>query len=130
MANQYKLRVGRNIRERRQAIDKTMREIADKVGVTESTYQKYEAGLITRVDVEMLEKIANALGCTILDLTAWKDGEHEAYNDSVKAKRLAKHNKLYEQLTFENQKLIDAQIEFMIHQQKSQNTRKDNDIPK
>lgn len=130
MANQYKLRVGRNIREQRQAIDKTMREIADKVGVTESTYQKYEAGLITRVDVEMLEKIANALGCTILDLTAWKDGEHEPYNDSVKAKRLAKHNKLYEQLTFENQKLIDAQIEFMIHQQKSQNTRKDNDIPK
>lgn len=130
MANQYKLRVGRNIREQRQAIDKTMREIADKVGVTESTYQKYEAGLITRVDVEMLEKIANALGCTILDLTAWKDDEHEAYNDSVKAKRLAKHNKLYEQLTFENQKLIDAQIEFMIHQQKSQNTRKDNDIPK
>lgn len=127
MASQYKLRVGKNIRNQRQTVGMTLKEVADKVGITEATYQKYEAGNINRVDVEMLEKIANAIKCRASALTEWENGEHEAYNDNVKAKRLAKHNRLYEQLTFENQKIIDEQIKYMIYQQKSRKTHKDSD---
>jgi transcriptional regulator with XRE-family HTH domain len=127
MASQYKQRVGKNINRYRNASGKTLREVADEIGLTEGTFQKYEAGNISRVDVEMLQKIATAINCTIEDLISWDEGEHEAYNAEVKAKRLANHNKLFSQLTLENQKLINEQIRFLLHQQKSHNTHKESD---
>lgn len=72
MASQFKYRVGVNIRNYRLESGQTLRQIADKVGITEATMQKYEAGNIGRVDVEMLKNIADAIGCTPNDLTGWK----------------------------------------------------------
>lgn len=125
MASQYKQRVGRNIKKYRLESDQTILQIANKVGITESTMQKYEAGNIARVDVEMLEKIADAIGCDAHDLVEWRKGEHETYNDNVKANRLAKHDKLFEQLTLENQKQVNDYINFLLNQQKFQNTHID-----
>jgi len=35
----------------------TLKELADRIGVTEATAQKYESGNIKKVDVEMLKKL-------------------------------------------------------------------------
>ena len=57
-----------------------VKEVAHKVDVTEATMQKYEAGQIKRVDIEMIEKIADAIGTTAAKLTGWldKDAKREA----------------------------------------------------
>jgi transcriptional regulator with XRE-family HTH domain len=125
--HQFQKRVGRNIRNQRTAVGMTMKELGEKVGLSESSISKYETGDIKSLDLNLLKKIAAALSCDANDLTKWEDGEHEAYNAGVKAKRLAKHNKLYEQLTFENQKKADEYIRFLISQQKPRKAHKDTD---
>ena len=127
--SQFKVRVGQNIRNQRIAVRMSMKELGKALNLSESMISKYENGDIKYLDIEMLGKFADALSCSRETLLGWKDGEHKAYNDNVKAKRLAKHNKLYEQLTFENQKQADEYIKFLLSQQKSQNTRTDNDKP-
>ena len=68
---EFKQIVGENIRHYRKINGYTLREIAEKVGITEATMQKYEAGKIGRVDVEMIQNIANAIGVTPELLTGW-----------------------------------------------------------
>lgn len=50
----------------------TLKELGEKIGITEATAQKYEAGNIKKIDIEMLKKISDALGTTPEKLTGWK----------------------------------------------------------
>ena len=52
--------IGASLRVRRRELGLPMRFIADKVGVSQQQYQRYEAGL-ARVSALMLSKIAAAL---------------------------------------------------------------------
>ena len=54
----------RDIRKRRKM---TMKELGEKVGVTESAIQQYEVQK-RKPDYEMLLKLSDALDCTVLDL--------------------------------------------------------------
>lgn len=56
MSTQFCTRVGNNIKKYRKEKDITLKELADKIGLTEATVQKYEAGNIKKIDVEMLKK--------------------------------------------------------------------------
>jgi len=67
----FKETVGENIRHYRKLKGFTIKEIAEKVNITEATMQKYEVGKIGRVDVEMIQKIANAIGVLPEQLTGW-----------------------------------------------------------
>lgn len=55
------------IRDYRKMASLTMKELGDKVGVTESAIGYYETGK-RKPDYEMLLKIAEALSCTVNDL--------------------------------------------------------------
>lgn len=68
---EFKQIVGENIRHYRKLNGYTMKEIAEKIGITEATMQKYEVGKIGRVDIEMIQKIAGAIGTTPEQLTGW-----------------------------------------------------------
>lgn len=53
MASQFCVRVGNNIKKYRKEAGITLKELGEKIGVTEATAQKYEAGNIKKIDVEM-----------------------------------------------------------------------------
>lgn len=69
---EYKRMVGLRINHYRKLNDKTLADVAKEVGITEATMQKYEAGKISRVDLEMLDKIAKAVGTTPDIIAGWK----------------------------------------------------------
>lgn len=121
MASQFKYRVGLNIRKYRLESEQTLRQIADKVGVTEATMQKYEAGNINRVDIEMLKSIADAIGCTPNDLTGW---ESDKPSSDIEVEWLVGHTDLIEQLSPKNRDALADYARFLLNQQKSQNTDK------
>lgn len=73
----YRERVGKNINHYRKVNDLTLKEVANRVGITEATMQKYETGQIKRVDIEMIDKIANAIGTTASKLTGWLNNEEK-----------------------------------------------------
>lgn len=58
---------------RRKAMNYTLQEVADKMGVTRSTIQKYESGLIKGVETTVLERLADILECTPAYLMGWSD---------------------------------------------------------
>ena len=64
MASQFCVRVGNNIKKYRKEAGIILKELGEKIGVTEATAQKYESGNIKKIDVEMLKKISDALGTT------------------------------------------------------------------
>lgn len=107
MASQFKYRVGINIRNYRLQSEQTLRQVADKVGITEATLQKYEAGNIGRVDVEMLKNIADAIGCSPNDLTGWKVATISTPIDIE-----------IQKLSTENQQHLIEYAKFLLNQQK------------
>lgn len=104
----YKERVGLNINYYRKLSDLTLKQVADKVGITEATMQKYEKGLIKRVDIEMLESIANAINTTVDRLTGWlsKEEEQKAHEERV-AQKHKKWEDIYNSLTDDGQKAVN-----------------------
>ncbi len=53
--------IGNRINNRRKALDLTLQDIADRVGVARSTIQRYEAGTISQMKMPVLYAIAQAL---------------------------------------------------------------------
>ena len=53
-----------NIRNLREDKDKTQKEIADYLNITQTTYSKYELGKIN-IPVEVFEKLADLYGVTV-----------------------------------------------------------------
>ena len=68
MEKSFNEKVADNIKKYRKDADITLKELAFKVGITEATMQKYEAGNIKTVGTEMVIKIANALDATADEL--------------------------------------------------------------
>ena len=122
----YKERVGLNIRYYRKQNNYTMKEIAEKVGITEATMQKYEMGQIRRVDVEMLENLANAIGVSIGQLTGWlsKEEEKEAHEKRIDV-RNNKWMGLYEKMPYAKQKVVN---ELITHLSNGGNSELDNKL--
>ena len=82
------------IKERRTAMGYTQEELGEKIGVTEATAQKYEAGNIKKIDVEMLKKISDALGTTPEKLTGWESkAQYEEYRAKKTRRRRSERNK-------------------------------------
>jgi transcriptional regulator with XRE-family HTH domain len=107
----YKERVGLNINYYRKLSGLTLKQVADKVGITEATMEKYEAGQIKRVDIEMIENIASAIDTTAANLTGWlsKEEEELAHNARIQS-RNDKWKSVYERLPYQKQKLANAYL--------------------
>ncbi len=59
--------IGQRIRERRKILHLTQKQLAEKIGKTESSMQKYEAGKV-EIPFSVLENIADVLNVEILEL--------------------------------------------------------------
>lgn len=92
----------------------TLKELAEKIGVTEATVQRYECGKgIKRVSYDRICAIAEALGCEPDALTGMK--KEPAYQEGFEFGRLAKK---YRQLTDEEKLSVDKYIDFLLSSRK------------
>lgn len=124
MSTQFCTRVGNNIKKYRKEKDITLKELADKIGLTEATVQKYEAGNIKKIDVEMLKKIADALGVLPESLTEWGKEEYLTYRQEHQGEEEAKVIKKYNQLTRGHKKVVLNLLNSLIDCQKKYNSDK------
>ncbi|EFD93920.1 DNA-binding helix-turn-helix protein [Megasphaera lornae] len=67
--------VGKRIKKQRKQNNMTLKDIAVKLGVTESTVQRYETGNISNVSIEMLQKIGKILLVSPAFLLGWDSAE-------------------------------------------------------
>lgn len=114
MSSQFCTRVGNNIKKYRKEKDLTLKELAEKVELTEATIQKYEAGSIKTIDVQMLKKISDALGVLPENLTEWDKEEYRKYKEIGQGTQEAKIIKMYSQLTLGHKKAVRTLMENLI----------------
>ena len=122
MSTQFCTRVGNNIKKYRKEKDITLKELADKIGLTEATVQKYEAGNIKKIDVEMLKKIADALGVLPESLTEWGKEEYLTYKQGHQGEEEV--IKKYNQLTRGHKKVVLNLLNSLIECQEKYNSDK------
>lgn len=57
-----------DLKGRRQALDMTLQDLADKVGVQASTIRKWENGMIDNIKQDKIPKLAEALNVSVFDI--------------------------------------------------------------
>lgn len=124
MASQFCTRVGNNIKKYRKEKGFTLKELADRVSLTEATVQKYEAGNIKKIDVEMLKKLSDALDVLPENLTEWEKEEYQKYREAKQGEQEARIVKLYSQLTQGHKKAVRSLMESLIECQEKYNSDK------
>lgn len=104
--------IGDRIKSRRDELDMTLDEVAAKVGVSKSTIQRYENGLIGRIKLPVIESIADALWIS----PDWLVGVSEEKTADPKVDGLSpKENELlalYRGVNPDGQRYILQQAEF------------------
>lgn len=73
------------IRDRRKALGMTADDLAEAVGCNRATIYRYEAGTIRKMDIEILKKIADALGTS----AAYLNGETDDPTSDVWTRPIA-----------------------------------------
>ena len=116
---QFSDRVARNIKKYRKEKGMTLKELAEKVGITEATMQKYEAGNIKSITMDMFYKIAQSLDIPSENLSEWEDRELEEYRKQRKNDEESKLLKKYSVLSKGHKRavrnLIDSLLECQEH---------------
>lgn len=72
-----------NLKERRLELGMTLKNVADIVGVTESTVRKWEVGIIANMKINKLEKLAKALQTTIPYILCLDNNENKKTNKII-----------------------------------------------
>ena len=71
------------IKELRQAHDMTLLEVANRLGVSESTVQRYESGAIANLKYDTIIDLANLFGVDPCYLMGWISPLHEADGEHI-----------------------------------------------
>lgn len=106
--------VGRNIKKHRKEKGLTLKEVAERIGLTEATVQKYEAGNIKKIDVEMLGRISDALGVLPGTIVGWDKEDYNSLGESEQRAKEEKIIKMYSQLTFGHKKAVQNLMESLL----------------
>lgn len=96
------------IKERREELGITLQQVANHLGVSKATVQRYESGEIKNIKLETIEKIAEILKVTPAYLMGWEEKKNNL--------TIAAH--LDVELTTEEQKEINKYIEFLLSRRK------------
>lgn len=125
MSNQFCVRVGNNIKKYRNEAGMTLKELAEKIGLTEATVQKYEAGNIKNVNAEMVKKMADALGIKPEKITGWDSPEaYQEYREAKQGEEEANLIKMYSQLTRGHKKAVRNLVKSLLECQQKYNDDK------
>lgn len=77
------------IKQRRQELGLTMKEVADAVGVSEATVSKWESGDIENMRRDKISKLADALHISPAILMGWDDEPDAGYYLDSEAAEIA-----------------------------------------
>lgn len=66
------------IREKRLSLGMTMKEVADKVGVSEATISRWESGEISNMRRGAISALAKALNISPNEIMGWEQSEEDA----------------------------------------------------
>lgn len=80
------LHIGRKIRERREVVGLTQKQVADKLGVSHQQFQKYEEGA-TRIHAAFLYELTKLLGVTLEYFFEGFQTDKDKEYDSIPIKR-------------------------------------------
>ena len=90
--------MAQRIKELRLQANMTLLELANKLGVSEGTVQRYESGNIKNLKYDTIVNLANVFGCTPAYLMGWDDdqktGQPESYY--LDPETAAKAQEIYE----------------------------------
>lgn len=65
--------LNQRIKKKRLALDLTLAEVAELLGVKEATVQRYESGEIKNIKHETIGRLAEILQCSPMYLLGWED---------------------------------------------------------
>lgn len=66
------------LKKRRKELGLTLAQIADRVGVSEATVQRWESGNIQNIRYGKIDALAEVLGISPIALMGWPEGEESA----------------------------------------------------
>lgn len=92
--------IGIRIKDNRQKINITMKELGERVGLSEATIQRYESGKIKSVDINILHRFAEALDVNFTTLIRLDDSMKEKLLKTNQKINLGKDNNLDPQQEF------------------------------
>lgn len=98
------------LKQRRLQLGYTLQDVADRIGLTRATVQKYESGYIGDMVTTLLETFAAALDCTPAYLMGWVDDPHgqPAENETdIQTEQEQTHLKKYRALDAHSKKVVD-----------------------
>lgn len=75
---------GGNLLARRRELGLTQEQVAARVGVRQTTYQRWEAGAHRSPDA-VRPRLAKALGCSVYELFPYPDGDDDASAEEIGA---------------------------------------------
>lgn len=99
------------LRKRRKELGLTLAEIADKMGVSEATVQRWESGNIKNIPQGRIPKLAELLCVTPAYLMGWEDeATQEPKKDSLDEKQKDEIRRLFDRMSLDQQEafLLDA----------------------
>jgi len=67
--------IGKRIKELRRSKRMTLEELAEIIGTSKQTINRYENGIISNIPADKIVSLANALGTTPQSLMGWNDDE-------------------------------------------------------
>lgn len=97
-----------NLKQLRTEKDMTLEQVADYIGITRQTMQKYESGVVKNIPSDKIEKIATLFSVEPAYLMGWTD---EATEDMAFSPRTMNHANQYEQLDDEGKDAVDFATE-------------------
>lgn len=87
------------IKDMRKRRNKTLKEVAEAIGVQEATLQRYESGLIKNIPHDKITAIAEYLNCSPAYLMGWSSESKE--ESELNSKLIELINSLTEQQALE-----------------------------
>ena len=105
--------VGTRLKEQRLRSKLTLLQVANAIGVTEATVQRYESGEIKNIKHETIYELAKILQCTPSYLMGWEE-KILPFNKNNEADEFAKN---FENLTAENKEKVLEIMELYLNNQ-------------
>lgn len=93
--------IHKRIKEMRTKTGLTLKEIAEKIGITEATAQRYESGLVNNIPYDRIEKLAEIFMVSPAYLMGWE--EYSTANTQLKQHPLLE---IYDNLNSNGQKRL------------------------
>lgn len=81
--------IGDRIKERREVVNISQTDLAEKTGISKQTLYKYENNIIVNIPSDKVEKIASILDTTPAYLMGWE--KRESIGDRIRNTRRAQH---------------------------------------